>query len=218
MEASLRPGLPSTAALFVAPGFLHLLGNVLFTVQGHGLLLSDDPSGTAQAKSAIGQATARGSAALLAMRVLLGEAGQPPQAAGELLATLAELLKVPLRERRLGFRVLGEEGPAARILVDPQAFCNLVADAVRHLAEAHPDADAGVLQLALSVGAAGGVVVHVDFAPAAGVLPFPARGASWAEALARAAVRCGYHGDVRAHGDRLQMSFPSAVAAPWPEP
>jgi hypothetical protein len=215
MEASLRPGLPSTAALFVAPGFLHLLGNVLFTVQGHGAALVGDEAGLTQAKAAIGHASARGAAALAAMRALLGESGQPPQAAGDLFATMAELLRVPLRERRLGFRVLGEDGPAAGVQIDPQAFCNLVAEAVRHLADAHPDAGTGELQLSLAAEPGGGVAVHVDFRPAAGALPFPARAAPLADALGRAAVRCGYLGDVRANGDCVQLSFPGAVAMPW---
>lgn len=217
METSLRPGMPSSSVSFVAPGFLHLLGNVLFTVQGHALTMVEGDASGAAAKAAIEQASARGVAALGAMRALLGEPGQPPQCAGALFATMVELLRIPLRERRLGFRIAGEDGPAASRRVDSQAFCNLLAEAVHHFAEAHPGSDPGVLELALGTNAVGAVTVHLEFEPGAGVLPFPARAAQWAETLGRAAVRCGWRSEVHAIGDGVELAFPEPPPGAWHE-
>ena len=73
---------PETLA-FVAPGFIHRLGNLMFTVQGHAQLLTGS-EGSDREVTAISTAAERGGRILRVLRTLLGATSEPPENATEL--------------------------------------------------------------------------------------------------------------------------------------
>lgn len=175
---------PATLA-FVMPGFVHRIGNAIFTMQGLAQL-PDRPVPHATVLAATDRATA----ALRVARALMGPSWEPPQPAGDLLEVIADLTRLQLRERGQTLTLAlpegaGASGPSTRHDVDAGSFCPAVVIAIRLLAEALPVGATGGVRVRLTAG--GGVVqVALSFAPAAGELPFPLAWSELAGALAQA--------------------------------
>jgi hypothetical protein len=93
---------------FLAPGFLHTLGNALFTIQGNAQILGRLPDTMRRQREEILAGCARTREALLVYRVIADPA---PEGDGLLLGTslpvLIDMLRVALRERGVGLRVTG---------------------------------------------------------------------------------------------------------------
>ncbi|MCR9248510.1 MAG: hypothetical protein NXI31_26075 [bacterium] len=155
---------------FVMPGLVHRLGNLLFTLQG-AAQFDDRPVDHAVVR----KATARGGAVLVVARTLLGPAPEPPAPAGELLAVIADLVRLPLRDAGHAFvlQVADADTAGAGVeLVDPAAFCPAVLTAIRLIGAAVPAGQTGNLAARLErVGHE--VRVGVGYAGAVGELPFP---------------------------------------------
>lgn len=156
--------------LFLAPGLLHSLGNMLFTIQGNAQALGSGDGG--REAQAILAAVERGSATLRLLRSLLGDPGASPLPFGLLLGQLAEVLRVPLRELRLGLevRATARETPTA---VDPTDTALLLLEAVHGLVTRLPAGVAGTVVIEPVHYAAQQAIVRLFFQPVPGTLPFP---------------------------------------------
>jgi hypothetical protein len=203
----LDPVRPDTLA-FLAPGLLHQLGNVLFTIQGNAQMLGGAED-TGRERAAILTAAERGSQAIRLLRCLLGDPAAPPTQAGVLLGQLAEMLRVPLREQRqmLELRHTARQTP---VFVSPSDFCIAVAEALRALVTVLPNGVHGTLVLDLCDQGARHATVRVLFAPLAGALPFPL---DVDELLARyttGQVRTHSRPAVRPHAMGLELVFAGA--------
>jgi hypothetical protein len=150
---------------FLAPGLVHEFGNLLLSIQGQALQWNASGS---RAEPAILQSCERGAKALRLFRHLLGENGAEPASAGSTLAELAELLRVPVRERGHALEV---QPAAVAGVVDLASFVPLVVGGVRALLTAVPDGHRGTVAIALQQTAEG-IVVAVRHQAAAGALPF----------------------------------------------
>jgi len=170
----LQPVRPETLAFF-APGLLHQLGNILFTVQGNAQAWngSGDPG---RERAAILHAAERGSNTLRVLRCLLGDPAAMPAAAAELLAQLGELLRVPVREahQTLELRCGAANGESApSVAVDPADFCTMIVEGVRSLLAVVPQGVHGTVVLELCTQTSRKTTVRVLFQPPSGALPFP---------------------------------------------
>jgi hypothetical protein len=153
---------------FLAPGLVHQFGNLLLTIQGHALPGGASPGAGA---TAVLHACARGSASLRLFRHLLGgESGADPADAADTVERLAELLRIPVRERGHSVEVTTAGG--ARFAVDLAAMVPLVVAGTRALLGVVPANVAGTLVLGVRRDDLGeGIVLR--FRPAPGGLPFP---------------------------------------------
>ncbi len=150
---------------FLTPGLVHEFGNLLLSIQGHALQWN---ASGAQGQPAILQSCDRGGRALRLFRHLLGENGSEPAEAASTLAELADLLRVPVRERGQALEVQPAAGTGA---VDLASFVPLLVGGVRALLTAVPDGHRGTVSLGLQ-RTAQGLVVAVRHRAAAGALPF----------------------------------------------
>lgn len=116
--------------LFLAPGLAHHLGNALFSAHGRTVLLASGGGDTAVDRSAILGQLEFAQRDLQVLRWLCGDPS--PASVGRLLASLQELLRVPLRDRGLALHV---RGPAACFAAaSGQGLCRLLLAAIRQLA------------------------------------------------------------------------------------
>ena len=163
------PVRPDTLA-FLAPGLLHQMGNVLFTIQGNAQTMKDEASG--RERTAILAATERGSVALRMLRCLLGDPAAVPAQAGVLLSQLGDLARIPLREAQqlLDVRHSARQSP---VFVAPSDFCIAVAEALCALVTILPTGMHGTLVLDLCEQGPRHATVRVLFQQRGGALPFP---------------------------------------------
>lgn len=166
----MEPARTETLA-FLAPGLLHQLGNVLFTIQGNAQAAGSGGDADRE-RLAIVAAAERGAESLRVLRYLLGDAAAAPAPAAALLGQLAELARIPVREARhlLELRPLARQVP---LCVDPGDFCVAVLEALRSLVGILPTGLFGTLVLELSVADERQATVRVAFQPPSGTLPFP---------------------------------------------
>ncbi len=158
---------PAAADLaFLAPGFVHQLGNVLFAMQGQ--VLQADAAAAGPALQAIAGQVDRGAAALRLVRHVLGDAGPEPAPVARTLAELAELLRVGAREAGVRFEItVGEEAARA---ADLATFVPAVVAAVRAQLAGIPAGLAAVVRAEWSDADAR---LRLAVAPQPGSLPFP---------------------------------------------
>jgi hypothetical protein len=166
----------SDALWFAAPGLAHQLGNALFTLLGRARLLpaAGEPL-RPDDRQAVLEGAERARSCLCVLRWLLDDdaldaAGSQPAAA--VLAQVAEVLRVPLRDRGLTLELLPDvadckdsvaAGPVARLLV---AVC------ARLSALAVPG-PGGTLRIGLQQPGAGSADFVFTMLPTPGGLPFP---------------------------------------------
>jgi hypothetical protein len=170
----LTPVRPETLA-FIAPGLLHHLGNVLFTVQGNAQVWngSGDP---VRERTAILSAVERGAHTLRVLRCLLGDPAAAPVSATDLMGQLNELLRVPVREAHHALELRGSAFKVAKpavVPVDPSDFCMVVVEAVRSLVGVVPTGVHGTVVLDLCGVSARNTTIRVLFQTPPGALPFP---------------------------------------------
>jgi hypothetical protein len=193
---------------FLAPGLLHHLGNVLFTIQGNAQVLGLGASETGRAKGAILRAAERGGQALAVWRHLLGDTTSAPVQAGVLLAQLAELLRVPVREAQhaLDVRHGARQSP---VLVDGALFSTVVVATARALIAAAPPGLGGSVVVDLCEQRPPVATVRVHLQPPAGALPFPVAGGALAAVVREAAARVRGRVQVRDHAMGVELDFPA---------
>jgi hypothetical protein len=160
-------GRPELLA-FLAPGLLHQLGNLLFSIQGNAQVL-DAAGDVPRCRTAILQATERGAATLSLLRSILGDPEGLPGSADTLLAQIAELSRVAVRESRHALEL--RPGPP-QPKVEAAPFVTLVLEGLRTLVALLPGGSRGTLVLRpVAAGADAGV--WLGFEPVPGELPFP---------------------------------------------
>ena len=167
----MEPARPESLA-FLAPGLLHHLGNVLFTIQGNAQALGTVDAPASRELTAVLGAVERGAHALRVLRGLLGDPAAPQVDASTLLDQLGDLLRVPVREARQSFE-LRHSARRLPVLVDPSEFCRTVVDLVQGLVAILPNGVQGTVVVDLFDQGEGHVTVRVAFQPPAGALPFP---------------------------------------------
>lgn len=210
---------PARDALwFALPGLVHQLGNALFAVQGHAMGLTRAGTGADQAQRGILGATERASGALAVLRCLLPDSADLPIPAHQLLTQIAELLRVPMRERGLRLELSPRDdsskpGPDTP-LAGAAAARRLVAG-VHCLVAALPTGTRGTVQVSAARGSGAAMAVDVAFVPDPGTLPFPidyaAVGRCVDDSVGAAAVR-------RTVGTQgMELVLPTAVGPQAPE-
>lgn len=158
---------PAAADLaFLAPGFVHQLGNVLFAMQGQ--VLQADATAAGPALQAIAGQVDRGAAALRLVRHVLGDAGPEPAPVARTLAELAELVRVGAREAGVRFEFAATEG-AAR-MADLATFVPAMVAAVRTLLAGIP---AGLPAVVRAEWSDADACLRLAVTPQPGSLPFP---------------------------------------------
>lgn len=158
---------PAAADLaFLAPGFVHQLGNVLFAMQGH--VLQADAAAAGPALQAIAGQVDRGTSALRLVRHVLGDAGPEPALAARTLGELAELLRVGAREAGVRFELTVAETSSRA--VDLASFVPAVVAAVRSLLAGIP---AGLPAVVRAEWSDADARLRLAVAPQPGSLPFP---------------------------------------------
>jgi len=206
----LRP--TSETAAFLLPGLIHQFGNLLLTVQGNALQLPG--ADEERRREAILGAVARGTGSLQVMRQLLGEHTANSAPARDLLQQLAELGRVPVRERGFALELRGAPGQVeAWVLAD--AFVGALCEALRRWVDAIPPGASGVVTLQLEGSATGGCDVLLGLELSPGSLPFPLAAAELAESLASADDAQTAPRFVASEDQRLlRLSFPPLSVSP----
>ncbi len=199
------PVRPDTLAFF-APGLLHQLGNVLFTIQGNAQVAPGGGAEAGREQKAILGAVERGADTLRILRCLLGDASTPPTGAGVLLGQLAELLRVPVREARHALD-LRHSATKPSVLVDASDFCIAVLEGVRVLVAILPTGVHGTIVLDLCDLGERHATVRVGFQPPAGALPFPLAKEELLMQLAAPRLRLRTQPTLRSHGMGVEMVF-----------
>jgi len=148
---------------------VHQFGNLLLTVQGHVLHLQ--PDDIPRMQEVVLGAVQRGSASLQVVRVLLGERTGAPGHAFDLLAQLAELGRVPTRERGLGLEL--HTGDRSEFWVAAEPFVLLCSEAIHRWVRSVPVGSAGTARLRAGVSVEGRFEVRLGFELDQGSLPFP---------------------------------------------
>lgn len=227
-----------TSAFFL-PGLVHHFGNLLLTIQGNALQIGALQIGALQmapqqAVCKQAEAEANGSAAsapdaerlqrtilssvtrgahgLMVMRALMGERTGAGAPAGELLAQLAELARVPVRTRGLTLELRSEPG-GARAWVASDPFVAAVGEAVRRFVDAIPAGSAGCVTLAAGDRDEGGCEVALALELSADVLPFPLPVEQVASDVAAGAFLDHLQVSPAAGGAGLSLRFPPAQAS-----
>lgn len=158
---------PAAADLaFLAPGFVHHLGNVLFAMQGH--VLQADAAAAGPALQAIAGQVDRSASALRLFRHAIGDAGPEPAPVARTLLELAELARVGAREAGVRLEVAAAE-PVGRS-VDLSNFVPATLAAIRALLAAIPSGMPAVVHATWSEASGR---LRLAVAPQAGSLPFP---------------------------------------------
>ncbi|MCY2956888.1 MAG: hypothetical protein NT107_07635 [Planctomycetota bacterium] len=130
----------------LAPGVVHHLGNVLFTLQGRAVLLP-----ASRERDSLLEGATRAQHTLQALRWMLGEGLEQPVATGEVVQRLVELLRVGYREN--GISLLCTEAHATSAC-DPILMTRLLTTLCR----------------TASAGVGGGGKIHLDCVDDAGEL------------------------------------------------
>lgn len=158
---------------FVAPGFVHALGNSLFAIHGQAQLIREVQGETGRARAQLLKASRKALDGLDILRFLLGDTptGESAQA-GVLLYRLCDFLRVPLRERglRLKFRHGSSEAPQ---IVDGVAMCRSVVHLAAALIERLPTGFEGSWVVDLAGQGAGEVQLTFTLRNDEALLPFP---------------------------------------------
>jgi hypothetical protein len=202
---------PETLA-FLAPGLLHQLGNVLFTIRGNAEAAAFATDGGERQRLAIATAADRGAEALRVLRCLLGDAASAPVPAVSLLTQVAELARVPLREAKLALEV--DLGSRTTVRVDPIDFYGVVFEALRGLVAVLPSGATGSIGLELVELADHRVAVGISFQAPAGTLPFPLPLKELAQRIAGTGSLLGGPPRVRADGHGLLVEFRTHPGSP----
>ena len=189
----------------LAPGVVHQLGNVMFTIQGHAQL----GAGAAMEHDAILRAARRGSETVRLLRALLGDAVPIPVGLDTLLEQVAELVRVSLREQGRQLQLLPSEHPGANWNVDLHTTAPLLLLALQQFALALPPV-ASVLTMRRCGAANESPRVRLAYVCGEGQLPFPLAGADLLSAIAAAAKRRGVQVVVRLRDAGLELSLPFA--------
>lgn len=201
----MEPVRPDTLAFF-APGLLHQLGNVLFTIQGNAQVARPDGAEAGREQRAILGAVERGADALRILRCLLGDAAAPPALAGVLLGQVAELMRVPVREARHSLD-LRHSATKIPVLVDPSDFCIAVLEGIRVLVAIVPTGVHGIIVLDLCDLGARHATVRLSFQPPSGALPFPLAVEELLVHLGATRLRLRGQPTLRSHGMGVEMVF-----------
>lgn len=192
----------------LAPGIVHQLGNVLFTIAGHAQLLSlQGPE-----REAILRATNRGSDAIRLMNCLLGEGAPMPAPIDAALQQIADLVRVGLREQ--GRFLQWVPGPArCELNVDLRTLTQLVLLGLQAYLAALPAVSVGTVTVQRVGTMASDLGVQLDFAPRDGQLPFPIAGAELVAAIHAAGRTLGLRPVARVRGTALELVLPPAQSA-----
>ncbi len=170
---------PNPLLSFLAPGVLHQLGNVLFTIQGNALLIGE----SSREHDAITRAAARGVATVRMLQAVVGSAAVTNEIdVTDLLQQIKELVQVGLREagRTLDLRLPPSVAPT---LVDANSASLAVLLGLYHFVSALPAGMPGAVSLELVLPAAECPHVRLGFRPQQGQLPFPLAAAELLGAL-----------------------------------
>jgi hypothetical protein len=156
----------------VAPGVVHQLGNVLFTLQGRATLL---PQGSGRDQML--DAVRRAQEAAQVLRWAIGDGLDQPVAAGSAVPRILDAMRTGYRERGIALQCTHASGDVA---VDPILLTRLLASACQAMTHGFSGGsltvqcreDQGMLWIGLEVLAA------------SGALPFPIQGERLAAELA----------------------------------
>lgn len=193
----------------VLPGIVHLLGNLMFTIQGNAHLSADTPQG-----QAIGRAAHRGADVVRLLGSLLGDAAPQSVLADDLLHLLAELARVTLRERNCQVHAEpGADAPGPR--VDLQRTAQAALLGLQQFVAGVPDTTAGTVTIQRvpsggSPGANGPLRLRFAFAPAEGMLPFPVAGPELLGNVLAASRRAGLRLLPMVRGSALEIDLVGA--------
>ncbi len=200
---------PAATLWYLAPGLAHQLGNALFTLQGRArLLAAADPARVADDCRAIQEGVDRASAGLNLLRWLLEEHRPAPVPIGVLLHSLAEVVRVPLRDRGIGFEIHAT-AEAVAPPVDPGPVCQLLTTACRLLAAHLPGMPPGRMALAWTpIG--GELRLQFRLQPATGESAFPRDPARTGEALQAELAAAQARWDAGGDDDALVLFVPIA--------
>ncbi len=173
MTGTASERFPAEMLQFIAPGFMHAMGNCLFSIHGHAQLLRGGDTEIARDKSAIVKASERALHALDVFRYVIGDPGPEvaPQA-GILLHRLCDHLRVPLREYGLIVRYLHASSQTP-VHVDGIALSQVVVEVTRQLATHLPGGVEGAIEIDLSAQRPDGVTVTFAVQNDPSHLPFP---------------------------------------------
>ncbi|MCC7396967.1 MAG: hypothetical protein IT455_07855 [Planctomycetes bacterium] len=201
------PRPDADAFLFLAPGFLHQLGNLLLTI--HGTALTIDGDNLEHSRRVMLTTNDRGSASVFLLRALLGEPVLASAAASDLVEQIAELCRVPLRERGLGFEL--RRPLPADLRVDYLAFVCCCVEAVRLLAAVVPGGQGGGIEVALQARGRA-AELGVRYRPSLGALPFPVPIEEVAQRLTSRIAGLNASCRPRADGSGLELRLDPAPA------
>lgn len=197
----------------ILPGIVHLLGNLLFTIQGNAHLAADSPSG-----QAIARAAHRGGEVVRLLGALLGDAVPQNLPADELLHLVTELARVALRERNCQLHnEPSDDPPGPR--VDLQRTAQGALLTLQQFVAGLPDAIAGTVTIGrvaasgTATASAGQTLrLRIAFVPAEGMLPFPTAGAELVGNVMAAGRRAGLRLLPMVRGNALEVDLPTAMA------
>jgi hypothetical protein len=206
----LRPNPDAIA--FLAPGLVHQFGNLLLTIQGQALQFSGGDPGEVRAQQAILNASERGGTTLRILRILLGEPGDVPAPAAQLLELLAELVRVPVREAGHRIELVGN---SVATTVAANEFFPVLTESTRQLLLAAPSGLSGRLRIELAT-AAGGVHADLEFCAEVGSLPFPLQLDACVATLGAAAAERRVGTTVRRRGQGLRVWLAELRSASQP--
>lgn len=169
------PSAPLADALlldFVAPGLLHSLGNQLFAIQGSAHVLGASKQ-TGRFRETILEACGKAEHALEVLRHAGPANADPPRVeqAGILLVRLADVCRVPLRERGVRLELAHSSKDSPR-RVDARTFVRALCEVLRCVAIEVPACYAGELRVDLSDQRGAGVAVDLALRADPGCLPF----------------------------------------------
>lgn len=157
---------------FLAPGLVHSLGNHLFAIQGCAHVLREGQVSQRQ-RATILEAATQAESALDVLRLLgSGESIERREQAGVLLARLAPICRVPLRDRGLRLEIDHSSARRPRV-VDARGFSRVVVDLLLRVAGQLPAFVEGTIHLDLADQDAHSVALElgIEFEPTC--LPFP---------------------------------------------
>lgn len=183
---------------FLIPGIVHALGNQVFAIQGCAHVLRDGKIGRRQRATILDAATAA-EHALDVLRLLGPDDGliERREQAGVLLARLAPLCRIPLRDRGLRLDIDRSCRGRPRV-VDARVFARTVVDLLLRIATRLPAFVQGTLRLDLAEQDAVSVTLDASIELEPTCLPFPmdlgAVGTDLATAHDAAGVTAGMRG------------------------
>lgn len=199
----------------VLPGIVHLLGNLMFTIQGNAHLSADTPQG-----QAIGRAAHRGAEVVRLLGCLLGDAAPQSVPADDLLHLLAELARVTLRDRNCQVHAeAGEDPPGPRVDLQRTAQATLLG--LQQFVAGLPTTTAGTVTLQRvpageSHAASAALRLRFAFVPAEGMLPFPVAGPELLGNVLAASRRAGVRLAPMVRGNALELDLPAGGAGAGP--